>query len=220
MRILVLGPPGAGKGTQASRLAEKLGIPHIATGDMFREAGTADTEFGRRVRKIMESGELIPDDLTNELVKERLSRADAQNGFILDGYPRNLEQAQKLDEILDELGTNIDLVIKFMVRGPDIVERLRGRRVCPVCRTVYHMETHPPKVDEICDNDGEPLIRRDDDSEETTLRRLEVYGQQTRPLYELYADRGLLSEMDALGTTDEVFNRLLAVVGRLAAPRS
>lgn len=220
MRILVLGPPGAGKGTQASRLAEKLGIPHIATGDMFREAGTADTEFGRRVRKIMESGELIPDDLTNELVKERLSRADAQNGFILDGYPRNLEQAQKLDEILEELGTKIDLVIKFMVRGPDIVERLRGRRVCPVCRTVYHMETHPPKVDEICDNDGESLIRRDDDSEETTLRRLEVYGQQTRPLYELYADRGLLSEMDALGTTDEVFNRLLAVVGRLAAPRS
>lgn len=220
MRILVLGPPGAGKGTQASRLAEKLGIPHIATGDMFREAGTADTEFGRRVRKIMESGELIPDDLTNELVKERLSRADAQIGFILDGYPRNLEQAQKLDEILDELGTKIDLVIKFMVRGPDIVERLRGRRVCPVCATVYHMDTHPPKVDEICDNDGEPLIRRDDDSEETTLRRLEVYGQQTRPLYELYADRGLLSEMDALGTTDEVFNRLLAVVGRLAAPRS
>ncbi len=214
MRILVLGPPGAGKGTQASRLAEKLGIPHIATGDMFREAATMDTEFGRRVRKTMESGELIPDDLTNELVKERLSRADARNGFILDGYPRNLDQAQRFDEILDELGTKIDLVIKFMVRGPDIVERLRGRRVCPVCRTVYHMETHPPKQDEICDNDGTPLVRREDDLEETTLRRLEVYGQQTRPLYELYADRGLLNEMDALGTTGEVFNRLLAVVGR------
>jgi adenylate kinase len=214
MRIMVLGPPGAGKGTQASRLAEKLGIPHIATGDMFREAAAMNTEFGRRVRRIMESGELLPDDLTNELVRERLSRSDAQNGFILDGYPRNVDQALKLDEILDEMGTKIDLVIKFMVRGPDIVERLRGRRVCPVCRTVYHMETHPPKDDEVCDNDGTPLIRREDDQEETTLRRLEVYGKQTRPLFELYAERGLLNEMDALGTTDEVFNRLLAVVGR------
>ena len=214
MRIMVLGPPGAGKGTQASRLADQLGIPHIATGDMFREAAAMDTEFGRRVRKIMESGELLPDDLTNELVRERLSRPDARNGFILDGYPRNVDQALKLDEILDEMGTKIDLVIKFMVRGSDIVERLKGRRVCPVCRAVYHMVTHPPKEDELCDNDGVPLIRREDDQEETTLRRLEVYGQQTRPLYELYAERGLLTEMDALGTTDEVFNRLLAVVGR------
>ncbi|HVL51155.1 MAG TPA: adenylate kinase [Actinomycetota bacterium] len=214
MRIMVLGPPGAGKGTQASRLAETLGIPHIATGDMFREAAEEDSESGRRVRKIMETGELVPDEMTNDLVRARLARPDAANGFILDGYPRNLEQAHTLDGILDDLGTKIDLVIKFMVRGDDIVERLRGRRVCPVCRTVYHMVTHPPKEDELCDHDGSPLIRRDDDLEETTLRRLEVYGQQTRPLYELYADRGLLTEMDALGTTDQVFQRLLAVVGR------
>lgn len=214
MRILLLGPPGAGKGTQASRLAERLGIPHIATGDMFREAAGEDTEPGRQIRKIMETGELVPDGLTNDLVRERLSRSDAQEGFILDGYPRNVEQAETLDGILDDLGTKIDLVIKFMVRGSDIVERLAGRRVCPVCRTVYHMDTHPPKVDEICDNDGVPLIRRDDDLEETTLRRLEIYGQQTRPLYELYGERGLLTEMDALGTTEEVFGRLMAVVGR------
>ncbi len=214
MRIMVLGPPGAGKGTQASRLAEQLGIPHIATGDMFREAAAEDSETGRRIRQIMETGELIPDEMTNELVRERLLRSDARSGFILDGYPRNLEQAATLDQILDEVGTKIDLVIKFMVRGPDIVERLRGRRVCPVCRAVYHMATHPPKDDEVCDNDGAPLIRRDDDLEETTLRRLEVYGEQTRPLYELYAERGLLTEMDALGSTDEVFRRLLAVVGR------
>jgi adenylate kinase len=214
MRILLLGPPGAGKGTQASRLAAHLGIPHIATGDMFREAAASDTEAGRRIRKIMETGELLPDALTNELVRERLSRPDARDGFIRDGYPRNIDQAVHLDGILDQLGTKIDLVIKFMVRGSDIVKRLAGRRVCPVCRAVYHMDTHPPKVDELCDNDGVPLIRRDDDLEETTLRRLEVYGQQTRPLYELYGERGLLSEMDALGTTEEVFGRLLAVVGR------
>lgn len=214
MRIVVLGAPGAGKGTQASRLARDLGIPHIATGDMFREAAARDTETGRRIRKVMESGELIPDETTNELVRERLARPDARNGFILDGYPRNLEQAERLDAVLEELGTKIDLVIKFMVRGSDIIERLRGRRVCPVCRTVYHMATQPPKDDEICDNDGAPLIRREDDLEETTLRRLEVYGQQTRPLYELYGERGLLTEMDALGTTDEVYQRLLAVVGR------
>ncbi len=211
---MLLGPPGAGKGTQASRLAERLEIPHIATGDMFREAAAEENEAGRRIRKVMECGELVPDALTNDLVRWRLARPDAQDGFILDGYPRNVEQADTLDGILDDLGTKIDLAIKFMVRGSDIVARLAGRRVCPVCRTVYHMDTHPPKDDEVCDNDGVPLIRRDDDLEETTLRRLEVYGQQTRPLYEFYGERGLLTEMDALGTTEEVFGRLLAVVGR------
>lgn len=214
MRLVVLGPPGAGKGTQASRLAERLNIPHVATGDIFREAAGQDTEYGRKVRGVMERGELVSDGLTNELVRERLARADAAAGFVLDGYPRNVEQAVALDDLLHDQGTKIDRVIKFMVRGDDIVERLAGRRVCPVCKTVYHTVTRPPKISEICDNDGAALVRRDDDLKETTLRRLEVYGRQTRPLYEFYGDRGLLTEMDALGSDDEVFQRLLAVIGR------
>lgn len=214
MRLVLLGPPGAGKGTQASRLAEELNIPHIATGDIFRQAAAQDTRYGRKVRGVMERGELVSDDLTNELVRERLSRPDAGNGFVLDGYPRNVEQAVALDDLLHDQGTKLDLVIKFMVRGDDIVERLAGRRVCPVCKTVYHTVTHPPKTIEVCDNDGAALVRREDDLKETTLRRLEVYGQQTRPLYEFYGDRGLLTEMDALGSTDEVFQRLMAVIGR------
>lgn len=214
MRIVVLGPPGAGKGTQASRLAEHLGIPHIATGDIFRQVASEDTELGRRLRATMDSGELVPDEFTNELVKDRLAKSDASNGFILDGYPRNVEQAVALDEALDDLGTKISYVVKFMVRGDDIVERLAGRRICPECGAVYHMQSRPPSKDEKCDHDGATLVRREDDMEETVLHRLDVYGQQTRPLYDFYRERGKLIEMDALGSTDEVFERLLGLIGR------
>lgn len=214
MRIVILGPPGAGKGTQASRLADHLGIPHIATGDIFRQVASEDTALGRRLRDTMDRGELVPDAFTNELVKDRLAKSDANSGFILDGYPRNVEQAEALDEALNDLGTKISYVVKFMVRGDDIVQRLFGRRICPECGAVYHMQTHPPAEDEKCDNDGAALVRREDDTEETTLHRLEVYGKQTRPLYDFYRERGKLIEMDALGTTDEVFERLLGVLGR------
>jgi adenylate kinase len=215
MRLLILGPPGAGKGTQAARLAKHLGVPHIATGDLFREAAEEKNESGRQLREIMEKGELISDEVTNELMKKRLARSDASEGFILDGYPRNVDQARALDDILDELGTKLDLAIKLMVRGDDIVARLRDRRVCPVCRTVYNMAANPPRVDELCDNDGTPLVRRGDDAQEDALiRRLDVYGAQTRPLYQFYGDRGLLAEMDALGSPDEVFDRLVSLVGR------
>lgn len=215
MRLLVLGPPGAGKGTQAMRLARRLNVPHIATGDIFRETARSDDALGRRVSETMRRGELVSDDLTNELVLRRLHRADTVNGFILDGYPRTVEQALALDETLDQMGTKLDMAIKFMVRGADIVSRLNGRRVCPKCKAVYHFVANPPLVDEICDNDGTPLIQRGDDAQEgAMIRRLDVYGAQTRPLYQLYGERGILVDLDALGSTDEVFGRLLALVGR------
>lgn len=215
MRLLVLGPPGAGKGTQAARLAGRVNVPHIATGDLFREAAREPGKLGRHVREVMEKGELISDELTNGLVEKRLNRADARQGFILDGYPRTVEQALVLDGFLDEPGTKLDLVIKFMVRGEDIAARLNGRRVCPVCSAVYNMAAGTPKVNEVCDYDGTPLIQRGDDAQDAALeRRLDVYGAQTRPLYQLYNERDLLSEMDALGSPDEVFDRLVALIGR------
>jgi adenylate kinase len=212
MRLVVLGPPGAGKGTQAARVAEKLDIAHIATGDMFRHAVEAATPLGLKVKEVMERGELVGDELTNEVMRERLDQPDTKNGFVLDGYPRNLDQAQALDKMLADKGINLNGVIKFMVKGPNIVERLAGRRVCPVCKAVYHFASHPPKYDEVCDNDGTKLVRREDDQPETILRRLEVYGEQTRPLFDFYGDKGILYHLDALGSTDEVFQRLMELV--------
>ena len=209
MRIVLLGPPGAGKGTQAARLAAHLGVPHIATGDMLRLAANADTPLGRRLHSYMDRGELVPDDLTNSIVEERISQPDAAGGFILDGYPRSVDQAKMLDESLAMQGASLDKAIKFMVTGPEIVKRLSGRLVCPVDGSVYHLVTNPPKVDKLCDIDATQLVQREDDSEETVLRRLEVYGQRTKPLYDLYGERGILDEVDAIGSTEEVYERLL-----------
>ncbi|MGH2691045.1 MAG: adenylate kinase [Actinomycetota bacterium] len=212
MRIVLLGPPGAGKGTQAARLARHLGIAHVATGDMFRVALASATDLGRLVRSYVERGELVPDEVTNELVRERLGRDDVAKAFLLDGYPRTLEQAEVLDKILAERGEELDLVARFMVTGPVIVERLSGRRVCPKDHSVYHVVTNPPKVPGICDFDGTPLIQREDDREETILHRLEVYGAQTKPLLDYYGGRGLMVEVDAIGREEEVFERLVEAV--------
>ncbi|MCA1840882.1 MAG: adenylate kinase [Actinomycetota bacterium] len=212
MRLIFLGPPGAGKGTQANRLADHFKVPHIATGDMLRAHRERQTPLGLCAKEYMDRGDLVPDELTNAMLRDRIIERDAEKGFILDGYPRNLDQAAVLDEALDEMGAKLDRVVRFMVLGTELVKRLSGRHTCPVCHTAYHVITHPPKVEGRCDVEGAALVQRPDDEEETVLRRLEVYGQQTKPLIELYTKRNLLTDIDAIGTTEEVFGRLLKAI--------
>jgi adenylate kinase len=181
----------------------------VATGDMFRQAVESGSELGRRVGGYMERGELVPNELTDAVMQERLERDDTSVGFVLDGYPRNLEQAGVFEKVLERQGASLDHVVKFMVTGPEIVERLSGRWVCPACKTAYHLVSRPPRSPGVCDLDGTPLVQRDDDKEETVLHRLEVFGEQTKPLYDHYAEQGLLHEVDGIGSTDDVFERLL-----------
>lgn len=208
-----MGPPAAGKGTQAPRLAERLRVPHISTGDMYREHVAKATALGHKAQTYMDRGNLVPDDITNELVRERFRRPDVDDGFVLDGYPRNLNQADFLDGVLEGLGVKLDRVIKMMVTGDLIVARLSGRRQCPKCKTNYHLETHPPKTEGFCDNDGAGLIQRKDDTPEAIHTRLDRYGEETKPLYDRYMQRGLLVDVDAIGTTAEVFERIVEAVG-------
>lgn len=213
MRLVVLGPPGAGKGTQGRRLAADLGVPHIATGDMFRALAHTDSPLGHSLKVSLDAGELIPDGLTNQLVEERLGQPDAAAGFVFDGYPRTLDQAKVLDGVLAAQGKRLDKAIKFMVTGPEIVARLSGRWACPVDGSVYHPALNPPKVPGICDLDGATLVQREDDREETLLRRLEIYGEQTKPVYEFYAEQGILESLDAIGGPEDVHQRLIRIVG-------
>lgn len=212
MRLVVLGPPGAGKGTQAARLAVDLGVPHIATGDMFRSVLRSDSPLGAKLRSYIDRGELVPDELTNEMLEHRLGEPDAAKGYVLDGYPRNVDQAEELEKFLADQGTALEMAVKFAVTGAEIVARLAGRRICPVCGTAYHVVSNPPRVPGICDVEGAALVQRADDAEETVLHRLEVYGAQTKPLYDFYAERGILKGVDALGSPEEVYRRLAAVV--------
>lgn len=212
MRLVFMGPPGAGKGTQALKLAEHFGVPQIATGDMYRREVELDTPLGRKAAEVMARGDLMPDAITREILANRLSDQDAQKGFVLDGYPRNLVQADDLDKLLEEMGARLDAAIKFMVTGDVIVERLAGRWSCPVCNEIYHLKTRPPKVPGKCDNDGTDLEQRQDDTEEAIRHRLDIYGQETKPLYDRYARMGLLREVDAIGTPEEVFQRLIDAI--------
>lgn len=212
MRLILLGPPGAGKGTQAARVAARFGVPHVATGDMLRGARDSGTELGNEARAYMDRGELVPDELMLGLLRERLSREDAAEGFLLDGFPRNLSQAEALDGILSQVAQDIDAVISIEVPDEEIVERISGRRSCPVCGRVYHLTSNPPAVDELCDADGTKLEQRADDKADVVLERLRVFHSQTKPLIAFYADRGLLKVVDGVGPVDEVESRIAAAL--------
>jgi adenylate kinase len=212
MRFVFLGLPGAGKGTQARVLSERLDIPQVSTGDILREYVQEGTRLGIDARRFMDRGEYVPDVLVVRMVEERLSEPDASKGFILDGFPRTVRQAEELDRVLEEHQTPLTAVIKFTISDATGIRRITGRYTCPTCKRTYHQEFRPPANDLLCDIDGTPLEKRSDEDELTVKRRLAIYREQTQPLEQYYADRGLLHEIDAEGPLDEVTERMLAAI--------
>ena len=229
MRLILLGPPGAGKGTQARKVAERYGIPQIATGDILRGAVKEDTELGRkasslrasarRIASFLDAGQLVPDDLMLDLVRERLGRDDCSGGFILDGFPRTLPQAEGLERVLMDLGKTLDAVLSVKVDSELLVKRLTARRVCAHCGRGYNLWTQPPLREGVCDVCGGPLIQRSDDVEETIRNRLKVYEDRTAPLEQFYRDKGFLHLLDGVGTIGEVFERVVACLDGMASAR-
>jgi adenylate kinase len=203
-RVIFLGAPGAGKGTQARRLAAGSGVPQVATGDMLREAVAAGTSLGREAKRFMDQGALVPDEVVIGLVDERLSRSDARLGYVLDGFPRTVPQAEALDALLRRLGQDLDRVVFFDVSRDELLRRLTGRRICRQCGTAFHLVSAPPKVAGKCDQCGGELYQRDDDAEATVGRRLDVYQTQTAPLLDYYRSRGLLVRVVGEGPVDRV----------------
>jgi len=213
MKIVFMGPPGAGKGTQAEKIVETYQIPHISTGDMFRKAIKDQTELGMEAKRYMDQGALVPDHVTIGIVKDRLSEPDCVKGFLLDGFPRTVEQANALDEILVSLDSKIDYVINIDVDLSILKERLTGRRICRSCGATYHMIFNPPKVEGICDKCGGELYQRKDDNEETVGNRLEVYVKQTKPLLDYYSQAGNLVNINGQQSIDLVFADIQTVLG-------
>ena len=209
MRIVLVGPPGAGKGTQAVRLAEKLAIPHISTGDLFRANISQQTELGKLAKSYMDAGNLVPDEVTIAMAKDRMEQPDAENGFLLDGFPRNVSQAEALDRLLDEEGITLDAVLDLEVPEDEVVKRIAGRRICRNDSShVFHVTYSQPKKEGVCDVCGGELYQRADDSEPTVRNRLEVYRKQTAPLLDWYAGKELLRTIDGAGSIDEVSRRV------------
>lgn len=204
MNVVLLGPPGAGKGTQAERVAKSCGVPHVSTGDMLRDSVAKGTELGKLAKGYMERGELVPDDVIIGIVKERLLEPDAEKGFILDGFPRTLAQAIALESELSSLGRTIDFVVNIEVSDEEVVRRISGRRICRSCGKPYHVEFNPPKVEGVCDVCGGQLYRRADDEPEAVRKRLEVYHEQTAPLKGFYKERGVLVGVDGAKSVVEV----------------
>ncbi len=212
MKIIMLGAPGAGKGTQAKMIAAKYAIPHISTGDIFRANIKNGTELGMEAKKYMDQGLLVPDELTVRILLDRVAQADCAGGYVLDGFPRTIPQAQVLDEALGKLGDSIDYAIDVNVPDENIVKRMSGRRACLTCGATYHVEHIPPKKEGICDNCGSPLVLRDDDKPETVLNRLKVYHDQTQPLIDFYSAKGVLRTVDGTQGMDDVFASIVAIL--------
>jgi adenylate kinase len=214
LRAVLLGPPGAGKGTQAVRLVEKYNIPHISTGDIFRKNIKEGTELGKKAQEYMNAGALVPDELVVDLVKDRLQQDDCKNGFLLDGFPRTIFQAEKLDEFLAEMGQKMDIVINLKVEKDSLIKRLTGRRVCKDCGASYHIINIPPKKDGVCDTCGGELMQRKDDNIETVENRINVYDDQTAPLIGYYKEAGSLVDFDGEQSLDEVFDAIVQAIGK------
>jgi adenylate kinase len=214
VRLVLVGPPGAGKGTQAQFIASHLAIPKVSTGDIFRSNVSGGTELGRQAKAFMDRGDLVPDEVTIAMVASRLQEEDAQAGFLLDGFPRNVPQAETLKKLLADWGMRLDLVLELVVDHDEVIRRLSGRRTCRKCGRVWHVAFDPPSRQEICDECGGDLFQRDDDREATIRHRLEVYQQQTQPLISYYADDGVLLGIDATGPVDDVTERALLALRR------
>lgn len=212
MRLVLVGPPGAGKGTQAEFIAAHFGIPKISTGDIFRHNVSNGTELGRAAKKYMDAGDLVPDGVTNAMVGNRLRMPDAVDGFLLDGFPRNVGQAEELNKMLDEFGAPLSVVLDLDVDFDEVVKRLSGRRTCKKCGHVWHLEYDPPKVEGVCGKCGGELYQRDDDHPDTVRHRLDVYHEQTEPLIGFYRESGQLVAIDALGHVEDVTERAIAAL--------
>lgn len=215
MNIILMGLPGAGKGTQASEIVKKFPIPHISTGDMFRKAIKDETDLGKEAKSYMDRGELVPDEVTVGIVKERISEDDAKKGFLLDGFPRTIDQAESLNQIMSELDREIDAVINIEVPEEELMNRLTGRRICEKCGTTYHLVFNPPKVDGICDIDGGKLYQREDDNPETVSNRLSVNVKQSKPILEYYNNKSVLKNIDGSKDIDEVTDDVIDILDHL-----
>ena len=214
MRLVLVGPPGAGKGTQAQYVAVHLSVPQISTGDIFRANVGQGTPLGLEAKKYMDAGDLVPDEITINMVRNRLAEDDAAKGFLLDGFPRTVPQALELDNILADLGTRLDVVLELVVDDDEVVRRLSGRRTCRGCKRIWHVDFDPPTVNGICDACGGELFQRDDDNAATIQNRLSVYAASTAPLVAFYAERGMLVGIDATGPVDDITERAIDALRR------
>ena len=213
MKIIMLGAPGAGKGTQAKQIADKYSIPHISTGDIFRANIKNGTELGKKAKQYMDQGALVPDELTCDLVMDRIQQDDCKNGFVLDGFPRTIPQAEALDAALGKINEKMDYAIDVDVPDENIVNRMSGRRACLNCGATYHLISIPPKVEGICDRCGSKIVLREDDKPETVQKRLTVYHEQTQPLIDYYKNQGILKSVDGTQPMDEVFKAIVTILG-------